>query len=56
MSGCLIEPKVSDPHAEGFAIRGQKRMYRGRQIAEGDTASDVAAGHEGAQELCARGS
>ena len=56
MSSCLIEPKVSGPHAEGFAIRGQKRMYRGRQIAEGDTASVVAVGHEGGRELCARGS
>ena len=56
MSGCLIEPKVLDPHAEDFAILGQKRMYRGRRIAEGDTPSVVATGHAGDQELCARGS
>jgi hypothetical protein len=50
-----IKAKVCDPRAKTFAFTGQKTMYGGKQIAEGDMIFVFASENEGGQGLFARG-
>lgn len=50
-----IKAEVSDPKAKMFAFVGQKTMYGGKLIAEGDTLFVFASENEGGQGLLARG-
>jgi hypothetical protein len=50
-----IKAEVSDPKAKMFAFIGQKTMYGGKLIAEGDTLFVFASENEGGQGLIARG-
>jgi hypothetical protein len=50
-----IKAEVRDPRAKTFAFAAQKTMYRGKQIAEGDTVFVFASENEGGPGLVARG-
>jgi hypothetical protein len=50
-----IKAEVCDPWATTFAFTAQKTMYRGKNIAEGDTVFVFASENEGGQGLIARG-
>ena len=50
-----IKAEVSDPHAEMFTFTAQKTMYRGKQVARGDTIFIFASENEGGDGLIARG-
>src|SRR4029077_1575201 len=50
-----IKAEVRDPHAETFAFSLQKTMYRGKQIAKGDTIFVFASENEGGSGLIASG-
>ena len=50
-----IKAEVCDPRAKTFAFIGQKTMYGGKHIAEGDTVFVFASENEGGQGLIARG-
>ena len=50
-----IKAEVSDPQAETFAFSSQKTMYRGKQIAKGDTIFVFASENEGGTGLIASG-
>ncbi len=50
-----IKAEVSDPQAETFAFSSQKTMYRGKQIAKGDTIFVFASEKEGGPGLIASG-
>ena len=50
-----IKAQVEDLRAETFAFSGQKTMYGGKQIAEGDTIFVFASENEGGPGLIARG-
>src|SRR5258708_18822953 len=50
-----IKAEVCDPRATTFAFTGQKTMYGGKHIAEGDTVFLFASENEGGQGLIARG-
>jgi hypothetical protein len=50
-----IEAEVGDREGETFAFAAQKTMYRGKDIAEGDTVFVFASENEGGQGLIARG-
>jgi hypothetical protein len=50
-----IKAEVSDPRAETFAFSAQKTMYRGKQIAKGDTIFVFASENEGGPGLIASG-
>lgn len=51
----VIKAGISDPRAKAFTFAGQKTMYGGKQIAEGDTVFVFASETEGGQGLIARG-
>ena len=55
MNRYVIKARVEDPAAESYWFTGSKTMYRGKHIAEGDTAYIFASEHEGGGGLCARG-
>jgi hypothetical protein len=50
-----IKTEVGDPWAETFAFITQKTMYRGKQIAKGDTIFVFASENEGGSGLIASG-
>lgn len=50
-----IKAEVRDPRATTFAFAGQKTMYGGKEIAEGDTVFVFASENEGGRGLVARG-
>ena len=50
-----IKAEVCDPRAKTFAFIGQKTMYGGKHIAEGDTVFVFASENEGGQGLIVRG-
>ncbi|MBX9646063.1 MAG: hypothetical protein K2X57_03285 [Xanthobacteraceae bacterium] len=50
-----IKAEVADPKAKMFVFIGQKTMYGGKLIAEGDTVYVFASENEGGQGLVARG-
>jgi len=50
-----IKAEVADPAAETFSFSGQKTMYGGKRIAEGDTIFIFASENEGGSGLVARG-
>jgi hypothetical protein len=50
-----IKAEVSDPRAEAFAFSGQKTMYGGKHIAEGDMIFVFASENEGGPGLIASG-
>jgi hypothetical protein len=50
-----IKAEVCDPRAKTFAFTGQKTMYGGKHIAEGDTVFVFASENEGGQGLSAFG-
>src|SRR5215468_10200207 len=50
-----IKAEIHDPRAKAFSFIGQKTMYGGKQIAEGDTIFVFASENEGGQGLIARG-
>jgi hypothetical protein len=54
-AGFAIKAEVCDPHAKTFAFTGQKTMYGGKHIAEGDMVFVFASENEGGQGLIARG-
>lgn len=51
----VIKAEVLDPRAKTFEFTAHKTMYRGKHIAEGDTAFVFASENEGGQGLIARG-
>ena len=51
----VIKAEVRDPKAKTFAFTAQKTMYRGKEIAEGDTVFVFASENEGGAGLIARG-
>jgi hypothetical protein len=51
----VIKAEVRDPRAKTFAFTAQKTMYRGKDVAEGDTIFVFASENEGGQGLIARG-
>lgn len=50
-----IKAEVRDPRAATFTFTGQKTMYGGKHIAEGDSIFIFASENEGGQGLVARG-
>lgn len=50
-----IKAEVGSTRARAFAFVAQKTMYRGKQIAKGDTVFVFASENEGGQGLIARG-
>ncbi len=50
-----IKAEINDLGAEKFDFRAQKTMYRGKQIAEGDTVFVFASENEGGLGLIASG-
>ena len=50
-----IKAEVSDPWAETFAFKAQKRMYGGKHIVKGDTIFLFASENEGGPGLIASG-
>jgi hypothetical protein len=50
-----IKAEVRDPQAKTFAFAGQKTMYGGKRVAEGDTVFVFASENEGGHGLMARG-
>lgn len=50
-----IKTEVDDPRAKTFVFSAQKTMYRGKQIAKGDTIFVFASENEGGPGLIARG-
>ncbi|RAZ88672.1 hypothetical protein DPM33_22060 [Mesorhizobium hawassense] len=50
-----IKAEIEDPRAETFNFAGQKTMYGGKNIAEGDVVFLFASENEGGQGLVARG-
>lgn len=54
-SAFAIKAEVRDPRAKTFSFTAQKTMYRGKQIAEGDTVFVFASENEGGRGLIARG-
>jgi hypothetical protein len=50
-----IKAEISDPHAETFTFTAQKTMYRGKQVARGDTIFIFASENEGGHGLIASG-
>jgi hypothetical protein len=50
-----IKAEISDKRAKKFAFAGQKTMYGGKHIAEGDTVFLFASENEDGQGLIARG-
>ncbi|TIV05916.1 MAG: hypothetical protein E5W02_27280, partial [Mesorhizobium sp.] len=50
-----IKTEIEDPQAETFVFAGQKTMYVGKHIAEGDVVFLFASENEGGQGLIARG-
>jgi hypothetical protein len=51
----VIKAQVDDPRARMFTFMGQKTMYGGKLIAEGDTVFIFASENEGGPGLIARG-
>jgi hypothetical protein len=51
----VVKAEVRDTRAKTFTFTAQKTMYRGRQIASGDTVFVFASENEGGQGLIARG-
>ncbi|HEX6957281.1 MAG TPA: hypothetical protein VF194_04780 [Ferrovibrio sp.] len=50
-----IKTGIGDPDAKDFVFAGQKTMYGGRHIAEGDVIFLFASDHEGGRGLIAQG-
>ena len=50
-----IKAEIRETHARSFAFAGQKTMYGGKRIAEGDTIFLFASENEGGQGLIAQG-
>lgn len=50
-----IKAEISEPRAKTFVFDAQKTMYRGKDIARGDTVFVFASENEGGQGLIARG-
>ena len=50
-----IKAAVHDPRSKTFTFTGQKTMYGGKHIAEGDTVFVFASENEGGEGLIARG-
>ncbi|MBV8148059.1 MAG: hypothetical protein JO092_03085 [Candidatus Eremiobacteraeota bacterium] len=50
-----VKTEISEPRAKTFAFRGQKTMYGGKYVAEGDTIFLFASENEGGPGLIARG-
>jgi hypothetical protein len=50
-----VKTEVRDPRATAFTFTAQKTMYRGKQIAVGDTVFIFASENQGGQGLIARG-
>lgn len=50
-----VKAEVTDPRAKSFEFLRQKTMYRGKQVAVGDTIYIFASENQGGQGLVARG-